>query len=72
MLRNWHVFWAEPDGEQGVSPVFARTVEQAYGVILELHPGARVSAIDTDQLDPRWMPSLMVDWLQDWEDDFTP
>jgi len=55
-----------------MSPVSARTVEQAYQAVLELHPAARVSAIDMDQLDPKWMPSLMVDWLRDWEDDFTP
>ena len=72
MRRNWQVFWSEPDGATGVSPVTARTVEQAYEFVQELHPGARVSAIDADQLDPKWMPSLMVDWLRDWEDDFTP
>ncbi|WP_255346325.1 hypothetical protein [Synechococcus sp. RS9916] len=41
-------------------------------MVLELHPGARVSAIDAEVMDPTWRPSLMVDWLQDWEDDFTP
>ena len=72
MLRSWQVFWTEPEGASGMSPVSARTVEQAYQAVLDLHPGARVSAIDTDQLDPKWMPSLMVDWLRDWEYDFTP
>lgn len=46
MLRNWQVFWSDPDGEAGVSPVSAKTLEHAYQVVLELHPGARVSAID--------------------------
>ena len=72
MLRSWQVFWTEPEGASGMSPVSARTVEQSCQAVLELHPGAQVSAIDTDQLDPKWMPSLMVDWLRDWEDDFTP
>ena len=72
MLRNWHVFWSDPDGKAGVAPVSARSLEHACQVVLELHPGARVSAIDTEVMDPTWMPSLMVDWLQDWEDDFTP
>lgn len=72
MLRNWHVSWTEPEGASGISPVSAGTVEQAYQAVLELHPGARASAIDTEQLDPKWMPSLMVDWLRNWEDDFTP
>lgn len=72
MLRNWQVFWSEPDGEAGVSPVSARSLEHAFQVVLELHPGARVSAIDMEMMDPTWMPSLMVDWLQDREEDFTP
>ena len=72
MLRSWQVFWTETEGTPGMPPVSARTVEQAYQAVLELHPGAWVSAIDTDQLDAKWMPSLMVDWLRDWEDDFTP
>jgi len=72
MLRNWHVFWSDPDGKAGVAPVSARSLEHACQVVLELDPGARISAIDTEVMDPTWMPSLMVDWLQDWEDDFTP
>jgi len=72
MLRNWQVFWSEPDGEAGVSPVSARSLEHACQVVLELHPGAHVSAIDMEVMDPTWMPSLMVDCLQDWVDDFTP
>ena len=72
MLRQWQVFWSNPDGEAGVSPVTARTLEHAYQVILELHPGARVTAIAMEVMDPSWMPTLMVDWLRDWEDDFTP
>ena len=72
MLRNWQVFWTEPDGAAGVSPVTARTLDHAYQVVLELHPGARVSAIDMAFLDPAWMPSLMLDGLRDWEDDFRP
>jgi len=71
--RNWQVFWPEPDGATGsIFPVSARTVEQAYEVVQELHPGAPVSAIDADQLDPKWMPGMMMDWLRDWEDDYTP
>ena len=72
MLRNWQVFWTEPGGSTGVSPVTARTLDHAYQVVLELHPGARVSAIDMAFMDPTWMPSLMLDGLRDWEDDFTP
>jgi len=61
MLRSWQVFGAEPEGASGMSPVSARTVEQAFQAVLELHPGARVSVIDTDQLDPKRTTSLMVD-----------
>lgn len=50
----------------------ARTVEEAYEVVQEMHPRARVSAMDADQLDPKWMPSLMVEWLWDSKDDFNP
>ena len=64
MRRNWQWLWSEPDGGTGVSQVSARTVEQAYEVVLEMHPGARVSATDAERLDPKWMPSLMVDWLR--------
>ena len=71
MLRSWHVFWTEPDGAAGVSPVSARTLQHAYEVVLELHPGARVSGIDMEVMDTKWLPALMVDALQDWEDDFT-
>ena len=53
MLRSWQVFWTEPEGASGMSPVSARMVEQAYQAVLELHPGARVSAIDMDQLAPK-------------------
>ena len=72
MLRSWQVFGAEPEGASGMPPRSARTVELTCQAVLELHPGARVSAIDTDQLVPKRMPSLMVDWLRGWEDDFTP
>ena len=72
MLRSWQVFWTEPDGSTGVSPVSAQTLDDAYQVVLELHPGARVSAVNMDSLDPKWMPALMLDWLKDWDDEFTP
>ena len=72
MLRSWQVFWTEPDGATGVLPVTAQTLDDAYEVVLELHPGARVSAVNMDSIDPKWMPALMLDWLKDWEDDYTP
>lgn len=72
MRRNWQLFWSEPDGARSVSPASARTAEQADEVVLDIHPGTRVSAIDAEQLDPKWTQRLMVDWLRDWEDDFNP
>ena len=72
MAPHWQVFWSDPDGAAGVVPVTASSAEGAYAQVLNTHPQAKVSAIDADELDPKWMPSLMGDWLKDWEDDFTP
>lgn len=71
MLRSWQVFWAEPGGPSGCTPISAATVEEAYKAVKAVHPGATVSAIDAAQLDAKWMPSLMVDWLGDWEEEST-
>lgn len=72
MTPHWQVFWSDPDGAAGVVPVTSSSAEEAYAQVLNSHPKAKVSAIDADELDPKWMPSLMGDWLKDWEDDFTP
>ena len=46
MRRNWQVFWSEPKGDTGVSTVSARTVEQAYEYVQELHRQAPFSKRD--------------------------
>lgn len=56
MLRDWQAFQAE----------------QTDQAVLQLQPRARVNAFDTEQLDPKWMTSLLGDWLRVWEGDFTP
>ena len=55
------MFWAEPGRPSGYTPITAATVEEAYKAVKEVHPGARVNAIDAEQLDAKWTPSLMVD-----------
>ena len=50
-------------------PVMAETEQEAYRQELAAHPQARVSAVDADQLDPKWMPSVMTDWLREWNGD---
>ena len=57
---------------QGYRRYRRKTLEIAYQIVLEHHPGARVSTIDMEVSDPRWMRTLMHNCLQDWEDDFIP
>ena len=69
MSHHWRVFWSDPNGSAGMAPVMAETEQEAYRQVLAVHPQARVSAVDADQLDPKWMPSLMTDWLREWHGD---
>ena len=66
MTHHWRVFWSDPNGLAGMAPVMAETEEEAYRQVLALHPLARVSAVDADQLDAKWMPNVMTDWLREW------
>lgn len=68
MQHHWQVFWSDPDGSAGMVPVTAGSLEEAHRLVLREHPRAKVSAIDADDLHPKWMPSLMLDWLRDWEE----
>ena len=52
-----------------MAPVIAETEQEAYRQVLAAHPQARVSAVDADQLDPKWMPSVMIEWLREWHGD---
>ena len=69
MSHHWRVFWSDPNGSAGMAPVIAKTEQEAYRQVLAAHPQARVSAVDADQLDPKWMPSVMTDWLREWHGD---
>ena len=69
MSNHWRVFWSDPNGSAGMAPVIAETEQEAYRQVLAAHPQARVSAVDADQLDPKWMPSVMTDWLREWHGD---
>lgn len=52
ILRRWQVFWAEPGKPSRYTAITAATVDEAYKAVEEVHPGARVSAIDAEQLEP--------------------